>query len=75
MRKQTKEEWFNKKHEEAKLGFGDYCQYCEHYEEYAFPRENDFEEWCCKNNDYLKNINVDNGCENFDMGSIDDWDY
>ena len=48
---------------------------CIHHEDFAFPREGDFEEWCEKRNDYIKNINVDSGCEYFDMGDINDWDY
>lgn len=74
MRKQTKEEWFKEKHELARAGFVDH-EMCIHHEDFAFPREMDFEEWCGKRCDYIKNINVDSGCEYFDMGDIDDWDY
>jgi len=73
MKKQTKEEWFKEQHINAEYGLGDYCVYCNHYEEYAFPRESDFEEFCSKKGNYLKNIELEEGCKDFNMGDIDDW--
>ena len=70
-----KEKWFKQKHEDAHSGIFVDCEMCIHHEDFAFPREGDFEEWCEKRNDYIEKIDVDNGCEYFDMGNINDWDY
>lgn len=64
---------FNEMMEKGKGGWLECC-YCIHYEEFAFPRESDFEEWCEKKGDYIKNCNYEAGCEHFDMGSPEDWD-
>jgi hypothetical protein len=32
------------------------CEECIYYEEYAFPREGDFDEWCEYHSDYCRNI-------------------
>lgn len=50
------------------------CCYCIHYEDFFAPRENDFDAWCDKRKNKIKNIDYESGCEHFDMGSPEDWD-
>ena len=68
-----KEKWFNEKIENVKKGFVEH-EYCKNFDEYGFARDGDFRSWCDKRHDYIENIDVENGCEYFDMGDIDDWD-
>lgn len=63
---------FNEMMEKGKDGWLECC-YCIHYEEFAFPREGDFEEWCEKKENYIKNCNYETGCKYFDMGDPKDW--
>ena len=59
MSNRTKKWW-------ARHGFVDH-ECCIHYEEYAFPREGDFDSWCEKRNKHIKNIHVEHGCKYFDQ--------
>lgn len=70
----SKEEWYEEMQTMGKLGWKECC-YCVHYEEFAFPREGNFKEWCEKKGDYIENCDYESGCKYFDIGSIDDWDY
>lgn len=49
------------------------CEYCIHYESHFAPREDDFDAYCNMKNRKIKNINYEDGCLCFDMGSQDNW--
>lgn len=70
-----KEDWFKQKHEYAHNGIDVDCEMCIYYEDFFAPREGDFDAWCDKRNDKIKDIDKSYGCQYFDMGDIDDWDY
>ena len=53
----------------GKLGLLE-CEYCIHYESHFAPREDDFDAYCNKKNEKIKN---EDGCPCFDMGSLNDW--
>lgn len=68
-----KERWYYEMKEKAKNGFVEH-EYCKYFDEYGFVRDGDCRSWCDKRHEHIENINVDNGCEYFDMGDIDDWE-